>query len=78
MLREKGPCRLNSNNDVVIKVLNYLPSLTGSLSAMLSCEQKFLYGMAFRICRIVRVAVIRMVGLFKTPPLSRCSQGSVM
>ena len=45
---------------------------------MLPCEQKFLYGMAFRMCGIVRVAVIRIVGLFTTPPLSRCSQGSVM
>ena len=62
----------------MLKVLNYLPSLTGSLSVMLSCEQKFLYGMAFRMCRIVRVAVIRIVGLFMTQPLSRCSQGSVM
>ena len=38
---------------------------------MLSCEKKFLYGMAFRMCGIVRVAVIRIVGLFTTPPLSR-------
>ena len=55
----------------MLKVLNYLPSLTGSLSVMLSCEQKFLYAMAFRMCGIVRVAIILIVGLFTTPPLSR-------